>query len=88
MLDPRGLTRDQAAAYCGVSAARFDQGRERGEYPQPTLPAGRYDRRLIDLALDRLSGLAEVAAGAAPAAPSPDDVLQAWLDEQAGKATR
>jgi hypothetical protein len=54
---PRLLSREQAAAYCGVSGARLDR-------LLPGLPAvpaeiGRvlFDRRLIDKRLDALSGL-------------------------------
>lgn len=54
---PRLLSREQAAAYCGVSGARLDR-------LLPGLPAvqaeiGRvlFDRKLIDKRLDAMSGL-------------------------------
>lgn len=63
-LEPRGLTREEAAAYVGLGARSFDDARKAGHYPAPTLPGGRYDRILLDRAMDNLSGVA-------PAAPSP-----------------
>lgn len=56
-LAPRGLHREAAAAYVGLSPSGFDQARLRKDYPNPTLPGGRYDVRLLDLAMDRLSGI-------------------------------
>lgn len=56
-LAPRGLTREQAAAFFGVSPTTFDKGRVDGSFPGPTLPGGRYDRVLLDLTANRLSGI-------------------------------
>jgi hypothetical protein len=69
-MTPRGLTKDLAAAYVGLCASSFDQARTRGEYPNPTLPGGRYDVRLLDLAMDRLSGILTEGEAISP--------LQAW----------
>lgn len=59
-IPPRGLARDQAAAYCGVSGPTFDIAVDAGVMP----PAARcfgsrlvWDRKALDLAWDRLSGL-------------------------------
>lgn len=60
-LPPRGLTREAAAAFVGLSLAAFDSARARGSYPGPTLPGGRYDRMLLENAADRLSGLGKEA---------------------------
>ena len=54
---PRGLSRMEAAAYAGVSPSAFSLARREGKYPNPTLPGGRYDRPLLDQAMDRLSGI-------------------------------
>ena len=54
---PRGLNRIQVAALAGLSPTGFDRARREGKYPGPTLPGGRYDRNLIEKAMDRLSGL-------------------------------
>lgn len=56
MPEPRLLTRDQAAAYCGVGAERFEQS--------CTVPPIRcfgtkklWDRKALDRWLDQLSGI-------------------------------
>jgi hypothetical protein len=56
-LPPRGLSRTEAAAYVGLSPSGFSAARRAGKYPGPTLPGGRYDRTLLDQAMDRLSGI-------------------------------
>ena len=53
----RGLTKAEAAAYVGVCAATFDKATKDGRYPLASLPGGRWDRRALDAAMDRLSGL-------------------------------
>jgi hypothetical protein len=56
-LAPRGLTREGAAAYVGLSPTAFDKARLERKYPPPTLPGRRYDLALLNAAMDRLSGL-------------------------------
>jgi hypothetical protein len=56
----RGLTREAAAAYAGLSLSSFDKARLENKYPEPTLPGGRYDRLLLDDFMNRLSGLVTV----------------------------
>jgi hypothetical protein len=63
----RFLTRDQAAAYLGVSARTFDGEVQTGLWPPAMKRGGRggaltWDRRLLDRAADRLAGLADSAA--------------------------
>jgi hypothetical protein len=54
---PRGMTREQAATYCGCeSMAAFSNWVRRGIVPGPP-GTHRWDRRAIDAALDRASGL-------------------------------
>ena len=55
---PRGLSRHEAAAFVGLSPTAFDNARREGKYPNPTLPGKRYDRSLLEKAMDNLSGLA------------------------------
>jgi hypothetical protein len=69
-LAPRGLHREAAAEYVGLSRSGFDQARARGDYPKPTLPGGRYDVRSLDLAMDRLSGILTEGEAQTP--------LEAW----------
>ena len=56
---PRGLTRDAAATYCGLSPAGFDDWQQRGLVPGPMPGTKRWDIKAIDAALDKLSGLDE-----------------------------
>jgi hypothetical protein len=59
MLEPRGLSREAAAAYVGLSLSSFDTARRAGEFPRATMPGKRFDRLLIDKAVDKLSGMTE-----------------------------
>ncbi len=54
---PRLLSRQQAAAYCGVSLETFDDYRRRGIVPGPISGTNRWDRKLIDMWLDKASGI-------------------------------
>ncbi len=75
-LEPRCLTIAEAAAYCGLTPSGFRQWVSIGRLP-PSLPGThRWDRRAIDFALDRLSGLPSQAAG-----ESVEDDLDRWLRE-------
>ena len=59
---PRLLTRQQAAAYCSVSLETFDDYRRRGIVPDPINGTARWDRKLIDMWLDKASGIASATA--------------------------
>jgi hypothetical protein len=62
-LPPRGLSRDQAAEYCGCeSLSAFSDWVRRKLIPGPMPGTTRWDRKAIDLALDRLSGLSRDGA--------------------------
>ena len=57
-LPPRGLNREQAAAYCGCeSVEAFSDWTRRGLVPGPMKGTHRWDRKALDRALDRLSGI-------------------------------
>lgn len=57
-LPPRGLTKEQAAAYCGCeSPEAFADWVRRGLVPKAMAGTHRWDRKALDRALDRLSGL-------------------------------
>ncbi|WP_142847263.1 hypothetical protein [Telmatospirillum sp. J64-1] len=53
---PRRLTREWASFYCGVSPNTFDGKVEAGEFPKPDHD-GKYDRKLLDEAIDRINGI-------------------------------
>jgi len=69
-LAPRGLTRKAAAAFAGLSPTAFDKARLEQKYPGPTLPGGRYDLMLLQVAMNRLSGILTDGEAASP--------LDAW----------
>ena len=52
---PLLLTREQAAAYCGVGVTTFTAWVRRGIVPGPVSGTQRWDRKAIDGALDALS---------------------------------
>jgi len=56
---PRWLSPEQAAAYVGVSENRFRYEIEQGVWPEAQERGGRrvFDRRLLDAASDRISGI-------------------------------
>lgn len=56
-ITPRGLTRDDSAEYCGIDPATFDNWRHSGKLPGPIPGTKRWDRKALDLALDRLSSI-------------------------------
>ncbi len=71
-LAPRLLTRDQAAAYCGLTSESFAAWVKQKIVPGPLAGTRRYDRHAIDRALDRRSGLAQ---------ENPDSAFGRWLAE-------
>ena len=75
VLEPRGLSKEQAIQYVGAgSVSSFDDWVRRGIVPGPIPGTHRWDRRAIDRALDARSGLTP-DAGETP--------LQTWLRENA-----
>ena len=57
-ITPRLLSREDAAEYCGVTAWTFDAWRRADLIPGPAPGTKRWDRKALDLALDRLSNIA------------------------------
>jgi hypothetical protein len=58
MLEPRGLSLEEAARYTGCkTASAFKAWVRKGLMPPPIPGTHRYDRKAIDSALDRMSGL-------------------------------
>jgi predicted DNA-binding transcriptional regulator AlpA len=57
-VQPRGLNREQAAAYIGVGLSKFDAMVEDGRMPKPKRVDRRkvWDIRALDLAFDDLPG--------------------------------
>jgi len=62
-IEPRGLTKEQAATYAGCETlSSFDSWVRRGIMPKPIPGTHRWDRKAIDAALDRASGLASTSS--------------------------
>jgi hypothetical protein len=76
VIAPRCLAREEAAAYCGLSPEGFDEWVKRGIVPGPLPGTQRWDRRAIDLALDRASGIATISGSA----------FDEWKARHAGQA--
>lgn len=74
---PRVLRRSEAAAYCGLSPRGFDEWVRAGRLPAPLPGTKRYDRKAIDAALDRASGLTQIDEA---------DEFEAWLKSHANAA--
>lgn len=73
------MTRKQAAAYCGCeSIAAFDAWVRKGIVPGPIEGTHRWDRKAVDAALDRRSGLAPTLAPS-----SVDDEYEAYKRHEA-----
>ena len=69
-ITPRGLSRNEAAAFAGVSVSSFDKARRERKFPNPTLPGKRYDLHLLQAAMDKMSGIST--------SDSPLDSLTLW----------
>ena len=57
MTEPRLMTGGEAAAYLGLTPASFSKWVADGRAPKPLPGTRRWDRKAIDLALDKLSGI-------------------------------
>ena len=57
MTAPRLISGADAATYCGISCATFSKWVATGIMPKPVALTRRWDRKAIDLALDKASGI-------------------------------
>jgi hypothetical protein len=71
-LPKRGLSKDEAAEYCGVSMNTLGR-----HGPTPTKIGDRiiYDRRVLDRWLDELAGLISGSSGTGPPIDTPEEAL-------------
>lgn len=67
-IEPRGMTREDAAAYCSLSPSTWDRWVSEGRMPPPVPGTHRWDRKAVDLAWDRLSGISSTEITASDAA--------------------
>lgn len=73
MNQPRLTSGPDAAAYLGLTTAAFNKWVAQGRIPKPLPGTRRWDRKAIDLALDRISGIATPSI-----APETDDPYLEW----------
>ena len=71
--DGRLITKQCAAAHVGVSTLVFDRMVTQGVLPGPMPGSRKWDRKALDVHLDRASGLAD-----------PDDTYDAWRKNRCG----
>ena len=71
-IGPRLMTGTEAAEYCGLTLGTFLKWVEDGRVPRALPGTRRWDRKALDLALDKASGI--VAPSIAPA----DDAFSEW----------
>lgn len=76
---PRLMSGATAAAYCGVMPATWSKWVASGVMPKPVEFTRRWDRKAIDLALDKSSGIAT------PSVASQGDEFATW---KASRETR
>lgn len=72
---PRLLSKAEAAEYCGLSIGGFSHWIGAGKIPRAVVGSRRWDRKAIDLALDRLSNIEN---------HSPQSALDQWRKEEGG----
>jgi predicted DNA-binding transcriptional regulator AlpA len=58
--EPRLLNKKEAAAYCGVSVGTFSKWVKAEIMPTAVSITRRWDRKAIDAALDKMSGLSSI----------------------------
>lgn len=80
MTAPRLMSGPDAAAYLGLTSSAFAKWVAEGRIPKPLPGTRRWDRKAIDLALDRASGIEALST-------APDDEecpLEKWKREDEG----
>lgn len=78
-IQPRLLSGTDAAAYCGVSLNTWSKWVAAGTMPPPVAGTRRWDRKAIDLALDKLSGIETPD----PLSSEEECPLEKWMREDA-----
>lgn len=68
----RGITREEAADFCGIAPSTFDAWVRAGKMPGPVPGTKRWDLKAIEKAWDKLSGLTDQAS-------SEDDEFAQWV---------
>lgn len=78
--EKRLLTREEAAAYCGLKPSAFSDWVRKGTMPKSVAGSRRWDKRAVDAKLDGIAGIQ--TAGASPAVEDDGQTeLQKWEAE-------
>ena len=86
MTEPRLMTGAEAAAYLGLTPASFTKWVADGRVPKPLPGTRRWDRKAIDLALDKIS---EIPPAPISKEDQEEDEWQRWFrDYRARKAAK
>lgn len=80
MTSPRLLSGSDAAAYFGVTPATFTKWVSAGTAPPPIPNTRRWDRKALDLALDKASGIV-----APSIVPDTQEIEDAWERKYAAR---
>ena len=82
---PRLLTRKEAAQYCNVCVIAFDRYVKKGVLPPKVIGTRMWDRKAIDIWLDRASGLDPSHPETTKPSDQPVPNHQGWLDKLNGQ---
>lgn len=74
--EPRLMSGTDIANYCGITLATLSKWVAAGRLPGPLPGTRRWDRKAIDLALDKLSGIQSTVPAAEEECP-----LEKWMRE-------
>jgi hypothetical protein len=86
MIEPRLMTGAEAAAYLGLTPASFSKWAADGRAPKPLPGTRRWDRKAIDVALDKLSGIPSAPKSKEDQEEDDDECpLEKWKREDAAK---
>ena len=77
---PRLMSGADVATYCGITLATLAAWISTGRLPGPLPGTRRWDRKALDLALDKASGIK-----APSLAPDGSEALEQWVQEDAAE---
>ncbi|GLI24561.1 hypothetical protein GGQ86_004258 [Xanthobacter flavus] len=80
VIEPRCLTLQQAANYCALTRSGFSAWQRQGIVPGPIPGTKRWDRKALDAALDKASGLREAGG------PPVNDEVEEWFRRDAQRS--
>jgi predicted DNA-binding transcriptional regulator AlpA len=80
------MTGPEVAAYLGIASATFAKWVANGRAPKPLPGTRRWDRKAIDLALDKISGISSAPVSREDRG---EEELQEWIrEDEARQAAR